>query len=99
MHKTDFHYEYDTQFLILEKGMKFIVDDFPAASKWEQNISFTKLRGKGKHQGQNKDHLFQRWLFKIIEFRLVSPFKYYVLKADFCGFCMLALSFQLLYSF
>lgn len=33
MHKTDFHYEYDTQFLILEKRMKFIVDDFPAASK------------------------------------------------------------------
>lgn len=79
--------------------MRFIVDNFPAASKWEQNISFTKIRCKGKHQRQNKDYLFQSWLFKIIEFRFVSPFKYYVLKTDFCGFCTWALSFQHLFSF
>lgn len=38
MHKTDFHCKYDIQFLILEERMRFIVDNIPAASKWEQNI-------------------------------------------------------------
>jgi len=33
MHKTDFHCNYDIQFLTLEKKMKFIVDDFPTVSK------------------------------------------------------------------
>lgn len=70
MHKTDFHCKHDIQFLILEEGIRFIVDNFPAASRWEQNITFTKLSCKGQYQRENKDHLFQRWLFKIIEFRL-----------------------------
>lgn len=55
-------------------------------------MRFTEFRCDGEHQGQNKDN-FQRWLFKIIELRLVSPSELCVLQVGFPGLHILALAF------
>lgn len=81
------------QFLLLEKEWSLQQIVFLAVSKRELNIRFTGLRCEGEHWRQSKD-LFQRWLFNIIELRLVSPFKHCVLKVVFF-WCVYAGSFLL----